>query len=157
MTKAKTIRLIMPQWQGGNNPLYHLGAELLAYLAPHTNVPSFTVPVAKPDAPLKNEAGIMGRSAIVKQLESAYNIIRKEKPDKIVMLGGDCLVDLAPFSYLSTLYGNTFGILWIDAHPDVMTPEQFANSHAHVLGALMRNGDHDLTKDVKTPVLPKKL
>lgn len=142
----------MPQWQGGNNPLYHLGSELLAYLAPQTTVPCFTVPVAKPDEPLKNEAGIMGRSAVVKQLKSAYNIIEKEKPDKIVMFGGDCLVDLAPFSYLSTIYGETFGILWIDAHPDVMTPKQFANSHAHVLGALMGNGDHDLIKDVKNPV-----
>lgn len=33
-----------------------------------------------------------------------------------------------------------------------MMPKQFANSHAHVLGALMGNGDQDLTKDVETPV-----
>ncbi|MBH9974955.1 MULTISPECIES: arginase family protein [Bartonella] len=152
MTKPKTIRLVMPQWQGGNNPLYHLGAELLEFLAPHTNVPSFTVPVTKSDMPLENENGIVGRKEVVKQLQSAYAIINSEKPDKIVMFGGDCLVDLAPFSYLGTVYGKSFGILWIDAHPDVMTPEQFANSHAHVLGALMGNGDPDLVKDVKTPV-----
>lgn len=76
---------------------------------------------------------------------------------KIVMFGGDCLVDLAPFSYLSTVYGQSFGILWIDAHPDVMTPKQFAHSHVHVLGALMGNGDPDLIKDVKTPVPAKKV
>ncbi len=33
MTK-KTVRLLMPQWQGGNNPHYSFGAELLAWLAP---------------------------------------------------------------------------------------------------------------------------
>lgn len=152
MTRAKTIRLFMPQWQGGNNPLYHLGAELLAFLAPQADMPCFNVPVSKPDKPLESEAGIMGRAQIISQLKSAYAIINKEKPDKIIMFGGDCLVDLAPFSYLSTVYGDSFGILWLDAHPDVMTPQQFANSHAHVLGALMGNGDHDLTKDVKTPV-----
>ncbi|WP_370540884.1 arginase family protein [Bartonella apis] len=66
------------------------------------------------------------------------------------MFGGDCLVDLAPFSYLSTVYGQSFGILWIDAHPDVMTPKQLAHSHAHVLGALMGNGDPDLLKMSKS-------
>lgn len=152
MTKSKTIRLLMPQWQGGNNPLYHLGAELLAFLAPQTDIPSFKVPVTEPGKPLQTESGIIGRTQIVNQLKNAYDIIEKEKPDKIIMFGGDCLVDLAPFSYLSTIYGDSFGILWLDAHPDVMTPKQFANSHAHVLGALMGNGDQDLTKDVETPV-----
>lgn len=152
MTKSKTIRLLMPQWQGGNNPLYHLGAELLAFLAPQTDIPSFKVPVTEPGKPLQIESGIIGRTQIVNQLKNAYDIIEKEKPDKIIMFGGDCLVDLPPFSYLSTIYGDSFGILWLDAHPDVMTPKQFANSHAHVLGALMGNGDQDLTKDVETPV-----
>lgn len=152
MTKSKTIRLLMPQWQGGNNPLYHLGAELLAFLAPQTDIPSFKVPVTEPGKPLQIESGIIGKTQIVNQLKNAYDIIEKEKPDKIIMFGGDCLVDLAPFSYLSTIYGDSFGILWLDAHPDVMTPKQFANSHAHVLGALMGNGDQDLTKDVETPV-----
>lgn len=45
MTRSKTIRLVMPQWQGGDNPLYHLGAELLDNFAPSTKTPSFTVPV----------------------------------------------------------------------------------------------------------------
>ena len=30
----KTLRLLMPQWQGGNNPPYHFGARLLSWLAP---------------------------------------------------------------------------------------------------------------------------
>lgn len=110
------------------------------------------MPVTEPGKPLQIESGIIGRTQIVNQLKNAYDIIKKEKPDKIIMFGGDCLVDLAPFSYLSTIYGDSFGILWLDAHPDVMTPKQFANSHAHVLGALMGNGDQDLTKDVETPV-----
>jgi arginase len=57
-----------------------------------------------------------------------------------------------PFSWLSERYGEGFGILWIDTHPDVMTPAQYANAHAHILGALMGNGDHDLTHRVKRPV-----
>ena len=67
------------------------------------------------------------------------------------MFGGDCLVDLAPFSYLSSVYGQSFDILWIDAHPDVMTPKQFAHCHAHVLGALMGNAIPTLLKMSKHP------
>lgn len=46
MTK-KTIRLLMPQWQGGNNPNYSFGAELLAWLAPDSDQPLIHVPIQK--------------------------------------------------------------------------------------------------------------
>lgn len=99
----------------------------------------------------------MGRHQIVQQLDEAHKLLEEHKPAKVIMFGGDCLVDLAPFSYLSEHYCEDFGILWIDAHPDVITPEQFENSHAHVLGALMGNGDSDLTKNVRTTVHPEKI
>ena len=41
-----------------------------------------------------------------------------EKPDKIITIGGNCIVSLAPFDYLHGIYKNV-GIIWIDAHPDV--------------------------------------
>lgn len=44
--KRKTLRLLMPQWQGGNNPPYILGAHLLNWLAPKTDGPFEEVPVA---------------------------------------------------------------------------------------------------------------
>ncbi len=30
---SKTLRLIFPQWQGGNNPPYYLGSQLLSFLS----------------------------------------------------------------------------------------------------------------------------
>lgn len=55
----KTIRLIYPQWQGGNiarwipnipaedaSRGYYLGSMLLKFLAPPTNDETFTVPVS---------------------------------------------------------------------------------------------------------------
>lgn len=152
LNNTKTIRLVMPQWQGGNNPAYHFGAELLAWLAPATNAPVVVVPVTPPAEPLVSENGIVGRSQLVKQLASARTLIAQQSPDKIVVLGGDCLVDLAPFAWLSERYQEKLGVLWIDAHPDVMTPAQFEHAHAHVLGALLGNGDVDLTAAVTTPV-----
>jgi len=151
-----TIRVIMPQWQGGNLEAYSLGAELLAFLSPKTNDKIINIPIS-PYNKLKNENGIMGRTQIKKQLNTAFTIINKYSPQKIVTLGGDCLVSLAPFSYLSEKYKENFAILWLDAHPDVMTPKEYSNSHAHVLGALMGNGDKDLTSVVKNPVKSNKV
>jgi arginase len=38
-----------------------------------------------------------------------------------------------------------------------MTPKDFANAHAHVLGALLGRGDPDLTEQVKTPIAPSRV
>ncbi|WP_455814192.1 arginase family protein [Pseudomonas graminis] len=158
MTTSKTIRLVMPQWQGGNNPAYHFGAELLAWLAPAAHCPVITIPVSSPENnPLVSEDGIVGRTQVVAQLALAQTTIGEHAPDNIAVLGGDCLVDLAPFAYLAEKYQEGFGILWIDAHPDVMTPAQFSHSHAHVLGALMGHGDAALTAAVTRPVSGRKV
>jgi arginase len=46
--KDTTLRLIMPQWQGGNVHNYYFGSQLLAWLAPVANGPVETVPVPEP-------------------------------------------------------------------------------------------------------------
>lgn len=63
--------------------------------------------------------------------------------------GGNCLVSLASFDYLHGLYENT-GIIWIDAHPDVSTPEDgYPNAHAMVLGSLMGFGAPQLCEHMQ--------
>ncbi|EMC6869737.1 arginase family protein [Salmonella enterica] len=154
--KNESLRLIFPQWQGGNNPLYQLGSQLLAWLAPEAPGAVEVVPV--PESPeLEVENGIRGRTAINTQLQDAQRLIRKHQPESIVVLGGDCLVSLAPFAWLQEKYGDKLGVLWIDSHPDVQTPAQFANAHAHVLAALMGTGDADLLSVVKTPLSAEKI
>lgn len=157
-SKSKTLRLQTPQWQGGNNHAYYLGSELLAWLAPKTDNPTEVVPVAfEDDKVLENENGIFGRSEILGQIASARELIEKHLPDNIVVLGGDCLVDLAPFAYLSEKYQDELGILWVDAHPDIMTPDQYYHAHAMVLRALMGEGDADLKSFVSHPIKPNKI
>lgn len=152
---SKTIlRLVFPQWQGGNNPAYYLGSLLLNFLAPE---PKFAVEVVNVEkdnekSPLKLENGIMGRDVLLKQADTARQLIDKHCPQKIVVLGGDCLVDLAPFAYLNEIYNGDLAVLWLDAHPDVMTPEVFHNAHAMVLGNLLAEGDKDFTGRVSKPL-----
>ena len=86
------------------------------------------MPVTAPaDQSLEVEEGIVGRKQVVSQLKRARELVRQQSPDTIVTLGGDCLVSLAPFSYLVEKYGEKLGVLWVDSHPDVMTPEQFSH------------------------------
>ncbi len=103
-----TLRLIMPQWQGGNVHDYYFGSELLAWLAPVANGPVETVPVPepKPGETLDVENGIVTRAALLQQAPAARHAIEKHRPDRIVTLGGDCLIDLAPMAYLNTRYGG---------------------------------------------------
>ena len=156
---GSTLRLNLPLWQGGNRPEYHFGAQLLAWLAPAPEGPVETVAVPEP-APgetLELENGMTGRSVVMRLLKEARWAIEKHSPARIVTLGGDCLVDLPPIAYLSALYGEKLGVLWVDAHPDVMTPKDYPNAHAHVLGALMGQGDADLANEVETPLAPSRV
>lgn len=158
ISDGKTLRLIFPQWQGGNNAPYYFGAQLLAWLAPEHSGPTEHVPVAAPsETALIEECGIIGRSALLAQLHSARTLIDHHHPDRLVILGGDCLVDLAPFAYLNERYDGELAVLWVDAHPDIMTPEQFNNAHAMVLGMLMGNGDADFASAVTRPLKPQNI
>ena len=150
-----TLRLIFPQWQGGNHPTYHFGARLLEWLAPAPTGPVEEVPVAPPSAaPLPLERGIVARAALREQLHQARRLIDLYRPDRIVVLGGDCLVDLAPFAYLNERYDGDLAVLWVDTHPDIMTPQQFQHAHAMVLGNLMGQGDADFAAAVPRPISP---
>lgn len=155
MTK-KTIRLLMPQWQGGNNPNYSFGAELLAWLAPDNDQPLIQVPVqAYEGAPLENENGMNGRKQLLEQLKSAHHIIDAHKPDRIVMFGGDCLVEQAPFAYLNERYGGSLGLIWIDAHSDLVRYVGYDNGHTLPLGNLLGIGDEEFVQLVKNPLKPE--
>lgn len=151
----KTLRLLFPQWQGGNNAPYYFGAQLLSWLAPEATGPVEEVQVAEPRGEtLELENGLIARGALLEQLSHAQHLIEKHQPDRLVVLGGDCLVDLAPFAYLNERYDGELAVLWVDAHPDILTPKDFQHAHAMVLGNLLGEGDSDFVKAVKRPIKP---
>lgn len=154
---SKTLRLLMPQWQGGNNPPYSFGAKLLAWLAPDPgNIPQVEVPIEPYDGiPLPMEKGVAGRSVLLRQLNAADHIIQDHQPDRIIVFGGDCLASQAPFAYLNERYDGKLGILWLDAHPDVSTPAMHNHEHAMVLGNLLGEGDPEFAAEVRLHVKPQ--
>lgn len=154
--QSQTLRLIFPQWQGGNNPPYYFGAKLLAWLAPEHNGPQEEVPVMPFDGtPLCVEEGVVAKSTLVAQQRAARQLIDKHAPERIVVLGGDCLVDLAPFAYLNERYDGNLAVLWIDSHPDISTAAQLPHGHAMVLANLLGESEHALANEVKVALKPQ--
>lgn len=151
-----TLRLHMPQWQGGNRHDYYPGSQRLAELVPPAKGPVETVPVPepKPGEMLEVENGIVARGAVIRQARAARALIEKHRPDRIATLGGDCLIDLAPMAYLNTIHDGNLGVLWIDAHPDVLGPDESAHGHTYVLAALLGRGDPEIVGEVDTLVKP---
>jgi len=159
--KIKTLRLLMPQWQGGYDEseypgqVYPLGARLLAWLAPESEAPLVEVPVeAWTGAEAPKEGGVFYRREILRQMRVARNIIDAHAPDRVITFGGDCLISQAPFAYLNERYDGKVGIIWIDAHPDVTTPKDFDHAHAMVLGNLLGEGEPLMANEVKKHYSP---
>lgn len=147
----KTIRLLYPDYISGGLDTYYFGAKLLQYIIPQNqNQPIIEVDILPPNGEEKSITnGILGEDEVLYGIKNAQNKIEEESPDRIITIGGNCIVSLAPFDYLHGRYENT-GIIWIDAHPDVSTVQDgYPNAHAMVLGSLMGRGANQLTAQMK--------
>lgn len=153
----KILRLTFPEWQGGVNPNYYMGSRLLTWLAPEgKNCESAEVPVDTDfEAEVPVTDGICAKEALVRQQRAAEAILEEKQPDKVIVLGGDCSVNQAPFDYLHGKYPEDTGILWIDAHPDFSEPGDGTHEHAMVLGNLLGGGVPDMAAMVKHPFRPE--
>ena len=149
----KTIRLLYPDYLSGGLETYYFGANLLSHILPENeNQPLLKVDIAPPDGQKYDITdGIYAKKEVISGIKHAMNVIEKAKPDKIITIGGNCIVSQASFDYLHGIYDNV-GIIWIDAHPDVSTVKNnYPNAHAMVLGALMGYGDSSLSDLMKNP------
>lgn len=120
MEKKEIIRLVYPQWQGGDiaklvpeisnsedaSRGYFLGANLLNFLAPDNGQESLIVPISTEVTERKIINGVLDRDVIVQQTSTALKMLEQRNPNKIVTLGGECSVSVVPFTYLANKYNN---------------------------------------------------
>lgn len=147
----KTIRLLYPDYLSGGLETYYFGANLLSHILPaNENQPLLKVNIAPPDGKDREVTdGIYAKDEVLSGIRQAALVLESAKPDKIITIGGNCIVSQAPFDYLHGIYDKT-GIIWIDAHPDVSTVKDgYPNAHAMVLGSLLGNGYSPLTDLMK--------
>src|SRR5215510_1537447 len=154
-----TLRLLMPQWQGGGNrPAYSLGAQLLAWLAPASTAAFEEVPINPRNEGLTVERGIFAREVVLEQARAAKRILQQRKPNRVLVFGGECSVDFAPFAYLNERYDGDLVVVWLDAHSDVFIPGgDYPNFHAMVLSALLGIGDAEFVSEVSKPINPNRV
>ena len=164
----RTIRLIYPQWQGGNiarwipniapedaSRGYYLGSMLLNFLAPETDNETFTVPVSTDVTARIEKNGVLDQDIIVEQTRAALDTLRIANPDKVVTLGGECSVSVPVFSYLADKHKGDVAIVWIDAHPDITLPgDDYNGYHAMALTACMGMGDKNIVGQLPASVPP---
>ena len=152
------LRLLWPQWQGAGTssvealapefPLdvarrgYAVGTAVLEAILPPHDGPTVTAPVTMSDEGLEERDGVEAKAVILEQLARALELIRRHDPARILTLGGECSVSVAPFSELARRYGEDLAIVWIDAHPDVGTPQsEYPGYHAMAVATLTGHGD----------------
>ncbi len=143
----KTIRLLYPDFVSGGMEEYYFGGNVLQYLVPQNpDQPVVKVDILPPTGTEKEIIdGIYGRHEVEHGILSAQEQLAAENPDRVITIGGNCLVSFAPFDYLHGKYEDA-GIIWIDAHPDVSRKENgYPCAHAMVLGSLMGAGDAVMT------------
>ncbi|WP_022666602.1 arginase family protein [Desulfospira joergensenii] len=126
---TRHLNLLFPQWQGSgpSNLLYH-GANALGVRLEDLDFK--TIPVPESES-LEKKHQILGYASILSQLNHAAALIESHSPKSILVVGGDCSVELAPISFLNRVLDNSMGLVWLDAHPDLNTPESSPSAHFH--------------------------
>ncbi len=172
MAQNNTLRLIYPQWQGGDiakwitevkdpeqaSRGYYLGEHLLDFLAPSTGQKTLTVPVSTELCKRVVTDGVLDRDAIAQQTRAALDILDIEKPDRIVTLGGECSVSVVPFTWLASKYPDDVAVIWIDAHPDITLPgDVYPAYHAMAVTALMGDGDKKILGQLPAKIDPSRI
>jgi len=152
------LLLVFPQWQGaGQLPRLRESALALAAALPPTR--SRVEVSVEPDHPLSIEHGIAGRSELLTQLAAARRLLDSERPARVFAVGGDCGIETAVLSNLNARYAGSLAVVWLDAHPDLNTPESSPSGHFHgmPLRILLGEGDAAFTALVERPLRPDQL
>ena len=159
MSKKQTLRLTCPQWQGGVNPNYVFGAELLSFIAPpSTTDKSITICVDKNfDTNCHTVDGVDFGESLYEQMAKVKQILMENNPERLIIFGGDCSVTQVPFDYLKGKYENHIGILWLDAHPDISSPATSSHLHEMPLANLLGLNPNSKITSVEHPYCPEKV
>lgn len=149
------LKVYFPQWQGSGDlmSLYDGAEQIRAALADVQDIISIDVST-KPE--LRTENGIIGYEPILAQLKQAVQLIDDVDPERILTIGGDCSVVLAPAAYLNQRYQGDMALLWIDAHADLNTPDTSPSQRFYgmPLRCLLGEGDEAVLGHCQSTLQP---
>lgn len=153
---TENLRIVLPQWQGGMNQNYRMGSKILEAIVPESQkTPTIHIPISNEVESENNK--IDAETTLLKQMEVTFDTLQLKHPKRVITLGGDCSISEAPFDYLHGQYPDNFGIIWLDAHPDISDPTTSHHIHEMVLANLLHKGAEKFNQQVKNPVQPKQI
>lgn len=155
---TNTIKLEMPQWQGGENPNYFWGSKILAAIVPDIKGETFKIGVKENFTVTGNDRGaVFQEDALVAQFVETKQILALKQPKRVITLGGDCATSHAPFDYLSGRYQDDLGVIWLDAHPDISSSKESKHAHEMVVTNLLGLDNTKLAKQTAHPLQPQQV
>jgi arginase len=143
MPSPRSAVLVVPQWQGfAADDRPRLGALAIAEAlggVQHTiAVPAWRALAGE----AAGEGTVHGLADIAGQTAAVRGWLEDARPDRLLVLGGDCGSDLAPIGWQANRFGPDLGVLYLDAHADSNTPASSPSGRFHgmVLRAALGDG-----------------
>lgn len=159
----ETVRLVYPQWQGGDIARwlpeipdaaeaargYLLGAQVLDFVVPPGEQRTLVVPVATERRERRVTEGVLDLDEIEEQTGAALRLLEEANPRRVVTVGGECSVSVVPFTFLASRYEGDVAMVWIDAHPDITLPgDVYAGYHAMAAAACLGLGHERIIRQL---------
>lgn len=151
-TSRFDLALGYAQWQGsGRHDNLPRGANAAAEVCGRF-APLVAVPVASRDG---DAHGVRRWEAIFDQFRAAREILRRNRPKRLLTAGGDCAADIASIDYLNAICPD-LTVIWIDAHLDANTPETSPSGsfHGMPISAIMGRAPEPMRRLMGSPVDP---
>jgi arginase len=150
--------VVVPQWQGSvsSRAMSHAdGAVAILGDLPAAATILVEVPVEAGDA---LGTGVARYSALRRVRERTEKALA-QVPDLAITVGGDCGASLGAVAHASRRAGGDLAVLWLDAHPDLNTPESSPSGGfgGMTLRAIAGDGADGLALDEQTRVAPARL
>lgn len=150
--------VVVPLWQGSvSSRAMSLadGAEAIRGDLPSSSTVVVDVPVEAGEA---LDTGVRRYSTIRRVRESTAQALANV-PDWALTIGGDCGSALAAVAHAAERTGGDLAVLWLDAHPDLNTPESSPSGGfgGMTLRAITGDGAEGLALDEATRVAPARL
>jgi arginase len=152
--------LVIPEWQGSvsSRAMSHAdGAHAIHGDLPSSSTVLVDVPVEAGDA---LGTGVQRYSAVRRVRERAAEALAATtRTGTPIAIGGDCGIALAPAAAASARHPDDLAVLWLDAHPDLNTPETSPSGafNGMVLRAIAGEGADGLVLDSGAGVPPARI
>lgn len=149
--------LHFPIWQGaGARHGYVRGAGVLRKIAADYR-PVRDVAMNDDDFSPPRE-GIKGFDTLARLFDAA-KLPLADLTTPVMVLGGDCVADFIPLATALARHGEKMAVLWVDAHPDVNTPQTSpsGNFHGMLVRTLLGEGPKDFVRLVPHLMKPSQL